>query len=129
MARRGRRSSRRDDYSITPGGAFDQPFRLRPWSWPVVRRRDLPLPDLREFEPGRTKVARRKDGRRALVYLKTQFPVGKAVIGGWYFRSPLQVVVCVRRSVRRRVLHALGVIGRGRRVGAGARTELSNIRC
>lgn len=47
-----------------------------------------------------------------------------------YFRSPRQVLVCIRRDTRARVLFALQKIGRGRKVSRIHRfTEKSRVRC
>lgn len=43
------------------------------------------------------------------------------------FADPRRVMVCVRRNVRKQVLHAFGVAGRG--VKRGKRGPLSDIRC
>lgn len=48
------------------------------------------------------------------------------------FSSPRSVAICVRRGIRKEVLHALGISGRrglGRGRGGSRRTVFSKIRC
>lgn len=43
------------------------------------------------------------------------------------FSNPRSLMVCLRRSIRKRVIHAIGKAGRGNR--RGRRNAYSNIRC
>lgn len=87
----------------------------------------LQIEDRRRFSPlsyDPMPVTRR---RVAKVVVKPRKPMVKAK-RGFFFSSPAQVIMCVRRKVRREVLNALGVAGgvvsRRRR-----RNAFSSVRC
>lgn len=137
------KQSRRDDYSIAsgiPDGVFEpvgvadrvttKNFDDFIEDYPSIRSRVLTHEDRRTHYPGgrvnrpptssRSHLAKTKPTR--LTAFSTQ--VFNA------FKAPQKVAICVRRSTRKEVLHALGKSGRGSRFHKKPRRNFhSNTRC
>lgn len=91
------------------------------------------IEDRRRFHPeGVVRAARRVDSGRARFRIvgSTDFaaPEARSVPFGIGFREPKRVLVCIRRKIRREVLHAFRVAGR-RGLNGPRYSEFSKVRC
>lgn len=103
----------------------------------VVRPSDLrPVEDRRSYYPARFRPARLIDGSsnyRLVVAKPATKPAARtksrlpSAVG---FQDPRKVVICVRRKIRKEVLHALRKTGRGgSRSWKRKRNVYSDVRC
>lgn len=141
MSRSSRRSrhasmaqGQRDDVNITIPRMLPRPIYVPPVNRLVVAE------DRRTWSPGSTyRWAKTVIGTPARIRAKVRGRVSQLMTPNYMqqvarhieFVSPRRVVVCVRRKIRKEVMHALGFAGRRGRGGAGPRryTEHSNIHC
>lgn len=84
--------------------------------------------DRRRWHPGRNNPKRTDGSPYASLEVRQRLPVG-ARWNGIYFRSPLRVVICVRRKRRKEVLFAKKIAGKRGGTGAGRRNKFSDVRC
>lgn len=138
---KGRSTSRYNRVISTPntssaGLKFESVFK-RPLAYSKPRSNYLrEFEDRRAFHPlGKTTPARSFQTRSRLVVtnpLPLFVPYQVKAAGRWAkiaFQGPKKVLVCVRRSIRKEVLHALHLTGRGSGGGKKRWSEHSSIHC
>lgn len=108
---------KRDDYSIANGDNYS--FEFTPYS-PPLSLPDQPaiwsdlmeVEDRRRYQPGRPAGFRAAASTRSAVApTKTHANLTQSVVQT--FKAPAHVAICVRRKIRKAVLHALKKTGRG----------------
>lgn len=130
------RAKRRDDLTTSlqdfvPSKNLNLLSLISDLTKPVTLARNVlqEVEDLRRFKPSQgAQSFARVTGQKAI----TKTNVFDDVHSTLQFVQPKNVVVCVRRAMRRQVLHALGYTGKPntyRRPGAGGRGSSSNIHC
>lgn len=129
MARRSRRSSpgERDASDIANLGLLDG----LPFAGSVAPL--LEVEDRRQFTPAVYRPARTFRGWARLGLSGSARPnrvkPARVDLGRVSFSAPGSTVICVRRSRRREVLHALRKTGRGSGGGRKRRNEFSSVSC
>lgn len=113
-------SSRRDTFSrITSGRQLiSEPLPIKSISLTNIE-------DNRRFTPDSYRPARSLNQMRAPI--KVRLDPRKKPTLTQVFADPLRTIVCIRRKMRKEVLHAAGVAGS--RVRRGRYNEKSNISC
>jgi hypothetical protein len=119
---------KRDDYSIATDPIFENSF-----------SRSVALPDLdtvwstlndvedrRHFTPGRSGSFQAASTRSRVTPTKTNLSLTSSVIEA--FKAPRNVAICVRRKIRKQVLHALKKTGKGSSPPR-RRNNWSNVKC
>lgn len=122
----------RDPFVITSPAPISVPdlFRLRPHPTPPRSGRVLAdIEDRRTFHPARVRPSRTpRQVARVLMALpspaKKNARLSREIVS---FKLPKSTAVCVRRSIRKEVIHAKGVAGG--RVGRPHRNAMSRISC
>lgn len=109
--------------------------RVMPWPSSVVRSDLSEIEDHRLWSPDHVSVARspRRSRHRLVVHQQRGRPGGRAALSNFNpfiaFDAPRYVLVCVRRNIRRAVLHALKKTGRGSSRKRKHRNSWSDVRC
>lgn len=125
-------SAPRDPNEITspgPEDTFPELFRLRPRSThPRSGHRLQDIEDRRTWYPGVTRPARTaKSVARLLMALPEKSRSRSMAKEVYSFALPKQTAVCVRREIRKQVIHAKGI--GGKKVRRPRRNALSRISC
>lgn len=134
MARKRQRSSStyrapRDASAIASPDIFPDLFRLRPLSThPRSGHTLTEIEDRRTWSPGVTRRSRTpRQIARVLMSIPKASKSRSMSREVYSFKLPLQTAVCVRRDIRKQVIHARGVAGR--KVRKPRRNALSSISC
>lgn len=117
----------RDVSSIASPEPFFELFRLRPLSTHPRSGQDLRvIEDRRVYSPGRVKPSRtpRQVARVLMASSSPKSPMNREVLS---FKIPRSTAVCVRRSIRKQVIHAKRRAGT--KVRRPRRNAMSSISC
>lgn len=128
MARGGRSGRRSRDANDIANRSVASFRRLLPFRWRQLEyytRQALAAEDRRLWTPYRPWPAKRRSGSTRIgLVIRSPVRVSWHGVG---FRDPTSVMICIRRKIRREVMHALGAAGG--RVRRPRRNFYSNVRC
>lgn len=123
---------KRDDFSIANGAdyVFESPIHVAPLSLPDTSAiwSDLnEVEDRRQWRPDSPRGFRAASSTRERVApTKTSVRLTSPVVTS--FKAPRHVAICVRRKIRKAVLHALDKVGKGSS-RPRRRNYWSNVKC
>lgn len=131
MARKSKSKSRTRRVVFTPSV---QRYRVgaMPWSAVSTSSPFLVMEDRRTFHPLcdlRPVASFVKSAARVVAKQRVNFPQPSQTKAILAFADPRRVLVCLRRKIRREVLHAKRVAGSGKPMRKPRRNSLSSISC
>lgn len=131
MARKSKSKSRTRRVVFTPSV---QRYRVgaMPWSAVSTSSPFLVMEDRRTFHPLRDLrpvASFVKSAARVVAKQRVNFPQPSQTKAILAFADPRRVLVCLRRRIRREVLHAKRVAGSGKAMRKPRRNSLSSISC